>query len=142
MEQMNCSYLIQMPRVFSERPGPLRSLAIAPMFKRDEAIGALIVGSIGNNSYDDTDVSFVQHLTDQLSISIQNARLYKQVSRAKDEWEATFMAVTDPILLIDTDYNVLLQAIKARQPACEVIIITGYSTVKTAVAAMQLGAYE
>ena len=44
--------------------------------------------------------------------------------------------------LPDTDGLTLLQAIKARQPACEVIIMTGYSTVKTAVAAMQLGAYE
>jgi len=44
--------------------------------------------------------------------------------------------------LPDTDGLTLLQAIKARQPACEVIIMTGYSTVKTAVTAMQQGAYE
>jgi len=44
--------------------------------------------------------------------------------------------------LPDTDGITLLKAIKARQPACEVIIMTGYSTVKTAVAAMQQGAYE
>lgn len=88
--------------------GPLRSLAIAPMFKRDEVIGALIVASSSADAYDRTDLSFVEHLADQLSISIQNARLYKQVSRAKEEWEATFMAVTDPIFLVDTDYNVLL----------------------------------
>jgi two-component system, NtrC family, response regulator len=44
--------------------------------------------------------------------------------------------------LPDTDGLTLLQTIKARQPSCEVIIMTGYSTVKTAVAAMQMGAYE
>ena len=44
--------------------------------------------------------------------------------------------------LPDTDGLTLLQAIKTRQPACEVIIMTGYSTVKTAVTAMQQGAYE
>ena len=44
--------------------------------------------------------------------------------------------------LPDTDGLTLLQAIKAAQPSCEVIIMTGYSTVKTAVAAMQMGAYE
>lgn len=44
--------------------------------------------------------------------------------------------------LPDTDGLTLLQAIKTRQPSCEVIIMTGYSTVKTAVAAMQQGAYE
>lgn len=102
-------------RISPVYPGPLRTLAIAPMFKRDEVIGALIVGSAGANVYDETDLSFVQHLTDQLSICIQNARLYKQVSRAKDEWESTFMAVTDPIMLVDTDYNVLLN--NGRLPA-------------------------
>ena len=102
-------------RISPACPGPLRTLAIAPMFKRDEVIGTLVVGSVGDNSYDETDLSFVQHLTDQLSISIQNARLYKQVSSAKEEWEATFMAVTDPIMLVDTDYNVLLN--NGRLPA-------------------------
>jgi two-component system, NtrC family, sensor kinase len=102
-------------RINQAYPGPLRSLSIAPMFKRDEVIGALIVASIAVEAYDETDLYFVEHLADQLSISIQNARLYKQVSRAKDEWESTFMAVTDPILLVDTDYNVLLH--NGRLPA-------------------------
>jgi len=96
-------------------PGPLRSLAIAPMFKRDEVIGALIVASATDSAYDETDLGFVEHLANQLSISIQNARLYKQVSRAQKEWEATFKAVTDPIFLVDTDYNVLLH--NGRLPA-------------------------
>jgi two-component system, NtrC family, sensor kinase len=89
-------------------PGPIRSLVATPMFRRDEVIGALIVASVSDEAYTESDLSFVQHLADQLSISIQNARLYKQVSRAKKEWEETFKAVTDPIFLIDTDYNVLL----------------------------------
>lgn len=89
-------------------PGPLRALVVTPMFRRNEVIGALIVASISDGVYTEADLSFVQHLADQLSISIQNARLYKQVSRAKKEWEETFKAVTDPIFLIDTDYNVLL----------------------------------
>jgi two-component system, NtrC family, sensor kinase len=89
-------------------PDPLRSLAVAPMFKRDEVIGALVVASVDESAYIDSDLSFVQHLADQLSISIQNARLYKQVSRAKKEWEETFKAVTDPIFLVDMEYNVLL----------------------------------
>ena len=89
-------------------PAPLKAMAVAPMFKRDEVIGALIVASVDDLAYVEADLGFVQHLADQLSISIQNSRLYKQVSRAKKEWEETFKAVTDPIFLIDTDYNVLL----------------------------------
>ncbi len=36
----------------------------------------------------------------------------------------------------------ILKEIKQKQPGCEVIIITGYSTVKSAVEAIQLGAFD
>ncbi len=89
-------------------PEQIREIAIAPMFERAEVIGALLVGSVIKSAYNEAELNFVQHLADQLAICIQNARLYKQVSRAKKEWEETFKAVTDPIVLIDTEYNVLL----------------------------------
>ncbi|HWI40137.1 MAG TPA: sigma-54 dependent transcriptional regulator, partial [Verrucomicrobiae bacterium] len=54
----------------------------------------------------------------------------------------TFNVAFVDLKLPDTDGLTLLQAIKVRQPSCEVVIMTGYSTIKTAVAAVQLGAYE
>lgn len=92
----------------SDHPLTLRSLAAAPLFERSSVTGLLLLGSTLDAAYARAELNFVQHLADQLAISMQNARLYKQVSRAKKEWEETFQAVTDPIFLIDTDYNVLL----------------------------------
>ena len=89
-------------------PRSLNSLAVAPLFERSAVNGLLLLGSTQDAAYARAELNFVQHLADQLAISLQNARLYKQVSRAKKEWEETFNAVTDPIFLIDTDYNVLL----------------------------------
>ncbi|NMA92763.1 MAG: sigma-54-dependent Fis family transcriptional regulator [Firmicutes bacterium] len=44
--------------------------------------------------------------------------------------------------LPDSDGLQILKKIKEKQPECEVIIITGYSTVKSAVEAIQLGAFD
>ncbi|NMB40408.1 MAG: sigma-54-dependent Fis family transcriptional regulator [Firmicutes bacterium] len=44
--------------------------------------------------------------------------------------------------LPDSDGLSILKIIKEKQPQCEVIIITGYSTVKSAVEAIQLGAFD
>lgn len=85
----------------------LTSFAIAPMFERAQVIGALIVGRSTEAPFSKTELNFTSHLADQMAISIQNARLYKQVSRTTKEWEETFKAVTDPIFLVDVDYNVL-----------------------------------
>ena len=95
-------------QVAPDHPQTLRSLAVAPLFERSSVRGLLLLGSTLEAAYARPELNFVQHLADQLAISMQNARLYKQVSRAKKEWEETFKAVTDPIFLIDTDYNVLL----------------------------------
>ncbi|EAT15560.1 sensor histidine kinase [Desulfuromonas acetoxidans] len=101
------SYLAQMHRK-DIYPIELKSLAIAPMFVRSEVIGVLLVASFNHDAYQEAELSAIQHLADHLSISIQNSRLYTQVSRAKQEWEQTFRAVTDPIVLVDLDYNVIL----------------------------------
>ncbi|GAB4272317.1 MAG: sigma-54 dependent transcriptional regulator [Deferrisomatales bacterium] len=51
------------------------------------------------------------------------------------------LALVD-LKLPDADGIDLLRAIKGRQPGCPVIIMTGYSTVKSAVDAIKLGAYD
>jgi len=51
------------------------------------------------------------------------------------------VAVVD-LKLPDLDGLTVLEKIKRVQPSCEVIIMTGYSTTRTAVRAIQLGAYD
>lgn len=56
--------------------------------------------------------------------------------------ETRFNVAMVDLKLPDTDGLYLLQQIKNLQPSCEVIIMTGYSTTRTAVKAIQLGAFD
>lgn len=87
--------------------GRLNALVVAPLVVRSTVKGLLLVGSIHEAAYTPAELNFISQLADQLAICIQNIQLYKQVSRAKREWEETFRAVTDPILLIDTGHTIL-----------------------------------
>ncbi len=56
--------------------------------------------------------------------------------------ETGFNVAMVDLKLPDADGLSLLQQIKSKQPNCEVIIMTGYSTTLTAAKAIQLGAYD
>jgi two-component system NtrC family sensor kinase len=87
--------------------GMISSLVVAPLFVRTAVNGLLLVGSADEGVYALEELRFIDQLADQLAICIQNSHLYEQVSRAKKEWEDTFNAVTEPILLIDMFHNIL-----------------------------------
>ncbi|HYS42359.1 MAG TPA: response regulator, partial [Geobacteraceae bacterium] len=90
---------------------------------------------------DEADVcTFFRRLLTRKGYAVVTAVNEPEAMRALEG--CSFNVAMVDLKLPDTDGLTLLQMIKARQPACEVIIMTGYSTVKTAVAAMQLGAYE
>jgi len=90
---------------------------------------------------DEADVcTFFRRLLVRKGYQVVTAANEPQALAALDSGQFN-VALVD-LKLPDTDGITLLEIIKSRQPACEVIIMTGYSTVKTAVTAMQLGAYE
>lgn len=101
--QEECSHVWQN----SDYPEKLSSFVIAPMFERAEVIGVMVVGRSSEATFSTPELDFISHLTDQMAISVQNSRLYRQVSRTTKQWEETFNAVTDPIFLVDSNYNIL-----------------------------------
>lgn len=85
----------------------LASLALDPLIVKGNVIGVLMIGSCTENAYREDEVNFTRQLADQLAICIENARLYEQVLKSKIEWEETFRALTDPVLIIDQNYNIV-----------------------------------
>lgn len=71
-----------------------------------------------------------------------------RVVNSKKEFDAIdfdhhqFQGAMIDLKLPDANGLALLKHVKRRQPHCKVIIMTGYSTIKTAVEAMKLGASD
>ncbi|WP_018084650.1 sigma-54-dependent transcriptional regulator [Desulfurispora thermophila] len=71
------------------------------------------------------------------------AVLAENGEQARRAWEREDFAVAlVDIRLPDVSGLDLLRELKSRQPGCEVIMMTGYSTTRTAVKAIQLGAFD
>lgn len=71
-----------------------------------------------------------------VSVAVNGTEAFKLIR------ESGFNVAMVDLKLPDTDGLTILQQIKNLQPGCEVIIMTGYSTTRTAVKAIQLGAFD
>jgi len=92
----------------------LKQIIILPMYVQGKIIGLFSLGSEEIVEYDEHDLRFFQQLTDQIAVSHENVRLYQEVLNKKNEWEQTFSAVMDPILLVDLE-GIVVQANEAAQ---------------------------
>lgn len=91
---------------------------------------------------DELDIcNFFRRLLTRRGYVVTTAGSERETLLALTTGEGFDVALVD-LKLPDTDGLTLLRQIKAHQPRCEVVIMTGFSTIKTAVASIQLGAYE
>ncbi|GIN20972.1 MAG TPA: PAS domain S-box protein [Bacillus bacterium] len=85
----------------------LRQVLVFPLYGKGRILGILSLGSARQKEYDKEDLAFLQQLSDQLAVCIENVRLYNEVLNSKKEWEQTFLAVADPIMLVDLNGIIL-----------------------------------
>lgn len=109
----SCVYLVNMNerKEYSETPAfeklGLRQVLVFPLYGKGRILGVLSLGSAQQQDYDGEDLAFLQQLSDQLAVCIENVRLYNEVLNSKKEWEQTFLAVADPIMQVDLNGNIL-----------------------------------
>ena len=84
--------------------------------------------------------NFFSYLLKNKGYEVETANTGKEALAKIDSLQ--FNAALVDLKLPDNDGLSILKIIKEKQPKCEVIIITGYSTVKSAVEAIQLGAFD
>ncbi len=69
-------------------------------------IGNLLICNREKIDYSESDRLFLEQLSAQLAVYLENRHLYDQAIQRKIEWEETFRAVRDPIIFIDLEHNI------------------------------------
>lgn len=83
------------------------SILVLPIYSKNKGIGVLSIGRYDHSEWNLDDLAFLEQLTDHLAVIIENTQLYNEVLRTKQEWEDTFKAVDDMIIVFDKNLNIL-----------------------------------
>ncbi len=93
-----------------EQPPPAdegtKSQLNIPLIARDKAMGSLNLASVKTDAYDEDTVKRLQPIADQLALSLANQQLFEDISRAKKEWETTFDAASEGIIMVSLDHRI------------------------------------
>ena len=86
---------------------PVRSALCVPMFAGEDLIGVLSVGSPEPGHFTADDQRLLCTAANHVAVAVQNARLHAYVRAGKQEWEAAFDAIGDPIAVFDRQGRLL-----------------------------------
>ncbi|MBI5640189.1 MAG: GAF domain-containing protein [Nitrospirae bacterium] len=84
----------------------IRSTISIPLF-HDKILGVFNLDSSQPSKYSETDLAILLPAAKHISIALENALLFEEISKEKKEWEKTFDAITDMVWLGDGDYRIL-----------------------------------
>ena len=70
------------------RASGIQSDVIIPLVSRERVVGTLSLASHEVGVYQEADLDFLQPLADQLAVSVDNARLYRDLNRAYEDLKA------------------------------------------------------
>ncbi len=100
----------------SEAPEPVREqlkkqgihhVVVLPVQGKKSIIGTLSLGCSSGRSHSAEELEFLETVTHQLGIAVENLRLLEQVLRSQRQWMNTFDSIQDLILAHDGEFRIL-----------------------------------
>ncbi|HEU4563160.1 MAG TPA: PAS domain S-box protein, partial [Gemmatimonadaceae bacterium] len=79
---------------------PVRGMAIVPLLRRGERVGAVAVTSRAPRRFTDAEMSAIETMTDLLSVALANAELVENLRQAEWRFRTLFRAAPDAVLTV------------------------------------------
>jgi len=97
----------------------IRSMLSAPLISAGEPIGILNIQQAEQaRKWTQEEIDIVKAVADQIASTIRQMRLFQQVVRSKEEWEATFDAMADAIFIFNAGGKVVRSNAAAARLVC------------------------
>jgi two-component system NtrC family sensor kinase len=84
----------------------IRSTISIPLY-HDKILGVFNFDSRKTGNYSEKDLEILLPVAKHISIALENALLFEEISREKKEWEKTFDAITDMVWIEDSGQHVV-----------------------------------
>lgn len=92
-----------------------RSFAVTPLKIQNQLVGALILFNKVDGSFTDEDVRLLEGFTHPIATAIENSRLYAEAERQRRAIQSTVQVLSQPLLILDDQGNVLVANKSAKQ---------------------------
>jgi signal transduction histidine kinase len=89
-------------------PPGMRSAMLLPLYDREQVIGTLNFYNGGSRRYNQDDLRVATALAMQVAVILRNARLFDEITRARDELHIVLESISDGVLVVDQRSRLVL----------------------------------
>lgn len=83
------------------------SIYQAPLFKSEEQVGSILFIRNPNLNFQREETDFLLRVTEAVSLALDRQTKLEESETLKEQWQATFNAVSDPVALINQKYELV-----------------------------------
>ena len=110
--QNNCAAVLKLseiPEAVREqlKKQRIQHVIMLPVQGKKSMIGTLCLGCTSGRNHSGEELEFLETVSNQLGIAVENLRLLEQVLRSQRQWMNTFDSIQDLILAHDADYRIM-----------------------------------
>jgi PAS domain S-box-containing protein len=87
--------------------GGLLEIVALSLPGKDGPLGIIAVGSTQHLKFQQDEISYLGNVANLMGLTLQNLRLFEQVTTAQQQWAYTFDSIGDPILVHDRESRIL-----------------------------------
>jgi len=94
--------LMNMPRAVA-----IASIGGVPLISKGKVMGVLVVSTKALHTFSEGEQALLGALGNTIGVAVDNAHLFEDVLRGRNEWETTFDAITNGVSIHSEDYTII-----------------------------------